>query len=466
MKSARTTTIVIIMSLAALLFSGCAGMGVREEAPVPPEEAVPEPEVPAYEGISSLLAAGRPEAALEAFERAWAEDPDSFRTALLRAGLLVSLGRTGEAEESLRAALAIEPGNSDALFTGALIAGLEGDEEKERELLEEVLEAEPEHGRALAALGELHLRDKEYEKAEEAFSRSIAAEPDNIVARAGYGNLLLRQKKFEESVEQLDEAVQMFPEYPFAWADLGKAKSGLGRNAEAIEDLGRAIELDPGHYWHYIDRGTLYLYDGELKAAEADFLAARGLDPAYFLSYVYLAGIYKDTGRWESALENYKAVLERRADYYHAWEGAAETAFYCRDYPYAADMYLKSYQRYPEEHGYALMHAVSLLEAGKERECRSYLQSVMGSFPRETYLYDVARTFTERGYDNYLSSKLNREKQIPLRVRAYFYLGLYYRHAGNDALAARYLSEVKEAGLFGMFETDMAENLLENEGAF
>lgn len=156
---------IAMLLLFSLFITACAGTKEAEKA------VQPEVEIPPYESISSLLVAGKPEEALEAFEKAYANDPDSFETALLRSGLLVSIGKTDEAKEALKTALEKEPDNPDALFTGALIAGLDGERNQEKALLESVVEKAPDHGRALAALGELYMEDKEYDKAEDSFEK-------------------------------------------------------------------------------------------------------------------------------------------------------------------------------------------------------------------------------------------------------------------------------------------------------
>jgi hypothetical protein len=109
------------------------------------------------------------------------------------------------------------------------------------------------------------------------------------------------------------------------------------------------------------------------------------------------------------------------------------------------------------------MQGISLLEAGKEKEGERHFKSLMGKLPREGYLYDIARTFAEPGYDNYLAGRLGNEKEMAVRIKAYFYMGLYYRWAGSPVLANRYLTQVAEASLYGMFETELAIALLEKE---
>lgn len=468
MKSiqAISTPVLSIFAFGALLCSlfilaSCAGIPDRdrEKAVIETEKDTP------YEEMSSLLAAGKPDEALQAFEKAYEQDPDSLETALLRSNLLVSLGRTQEAKEGIERYLEKHSENPDLLFTRALIAGLEGSEGDEKSLLEQAVAQDPKHGRAQAALGELYMQDRDYEKAEEAFKQSIETEPDNIVARAGYGNLLLRQQKYEASVQQLDEAVEAFPEYPFAWADRGKAKAGLGKSEEAISDLSTALKLDPHYYWHYIDRGRLYLFDGYLDKAEEDFLKAQELDPDYFLSYVYLAGIERDREEFSQALSYYESCLERRPDYFHAFEPAANCAFLSGAYERAALFFGKAYEQFPEAHHYCLMEGISLLEAGKTEAAEDHFRHASSILPKEGYFYDIARSFTDPGYDSYLVSQLGMERELPLKMRSYFYLGLLYRQKGNRVLAQRYLSEVQEAALFGMYETEMADTILEQEGA-
>lgn len=457
---------LLIPLIATLLLSGCAGLRPKQPSlEKPPEESpesvVPSPappvEIEPYESISASMAAGDPEAAVQKFEEAYTENPDSTETRLLYSSLLITTGQAAKAEETLRELLAIEPDNTDALYNLALVKGMQNDRESQRKLLNRVIDLDPDHSQAHATLGEMLLEDRKLDQARREFEQSIAGDPDNFVARTGYGHVLMRQEEYEKAEEQLTEAVRLQPDYPFAYVDRSKARAGTGDVNGALEDLTTSIKLDPNHYWNYIDRGRFYLHIGNRDAAFADFNHAVNLQPDYFLAYVYRAGILEDQGEINHAIEDYRRVVSLRKDYYPAYEPLALLEYQTEDYLHAATHFSRHFEQYPEDHGHALMAGISWLFAGKTEQGINYLKKHLDTMPRETYLYDATRVFIEKNYESRLLTKISQESKVTLKIRALFYLATYYKLQGETSLANKFFLEVKDANIYGLYETRLAE---------
>lgn len=482
------------------LFIGCAGFPKGPGSAVPPEtepetqkeaqEEAPQLEVDPYQAISSSMAAGDPQKALDDFEQAYSDDPDSPETQLLYSSLLISVGKAAEAEATLEKLLARPEAQAagrsaaqassqegaqtaaqeaaqadsriDALYNLALAKGMQGKRGEQAALLKEVLEKDPNHAPAYATLGEIYLEKKELDQAQLQFQKSIEADPDNFIARTGYGHVLIQKKKYEEAVEQLDKAVELKPDYPFSYVDRSKAKSSSGDINGALADLTEAIKLDRNHYWNYIDRGKLRLYVGNVEGAYEDFDRAVDLRPDYFLGYVYRGGANDDLDHIEAALSDYRTVSELRRDYYPVYQPFALLAYEQEQYREAARAFQKHYERYSKDHGHAIMAAVSYYFAGETDKGHAYLKKHMNDLPRDTYMYDIARTFIENGYDSYLLTKINSESKVTIKTRALFYAAVYYELQGNLGLARKYYLEVDEANIYGLIETRLAESKLKD----
>ncbi len=475
------------------LFIGCAGFpgdparGTEEipqaehEAEEKPQEEAPRMEMDPYQAISASMAAGDPQKALDEFEKAYSNDPDSPETKLLYSSLLISAGKADEAETALEKLLARaksqtedqaetssaaqtaapQPqGQADILYNLALAKGMLGKQTEQASLLKEVLEEDPEHAAAHATLGEIYLEKKEHDRAQEQFEKSLESDPDNFIARTGYGHVLIRQKKYEEAVEQLDKAVELKPDYSFSYVDRAKAKSSSGDTNGALADLAEAIKLDPDHYWNYIDRGKLRLYVGNLEGAYEDFDRAVELRPDYFLGYVYRGGANDDQENPEAALHDYRKVSELRPDYYPIYQPYALLAYEQENYQEAARAFRRHYERYSNDHGHAIMAAVSNYFAGEKEKGDAYLKDHMNDMPRDTYMYDIARTFIEKGYDSHLLTKINSESKVTIKTRALFYAAVYYEIQGDLGLARKFYLEVDEANIYGLIETRLAESKL------
>lgn len=447
-----------------ILFAGCAGLrpkgAPRENIPMESHaEPIPPPplEIEAYESISASMAAGDPETAVRKFEKAYTDKPNSLETRLLYSSLLITTGQAEKAEASLNEVLSLDPENTDALYNLALVRGIQQNREAQRELLDRVLALAPEHSQAHATLGEMLIEDRKLDHARREFELSLQNDPDNFVARTGYGHVLMRQKEYKKAEEQLTEALRIQPDYPFAYVDRSKARAGSGDINGALEDLSSSIELDPDHYWNYIDRGRLYLQVGDRVAALADFNRAVELQPDYFLAYVYRAGIAEESGETDLAVQDYRRVISLRKDYFPAYEPLALLEYRTGDYSRAAEHFARHFERYPDDHGHALMAGISWLFAGETEHGLDYLKKHLDAMPRETYLYDAARLFIEKKYESYLLTKISQESKVTLKIRALFYLATFYKLQNETSLANKFFLEVADANIYGLYETKLAE---------
>lgn len=415
-------------------------------------------ELPPYESIGFYIHAGDPKKALKAFEKAYSVHPDSTETKNLYSSLLLTVGKIKEAESVILETLKREPENTDALYNLAMLENIKGKTQDETHTLTKILSINPKDTRALSSLGELQLAHKEYKQAEINFTKSLKIKSDDIVAQSGYGNLLLREKKYKKAVSRFNKVIEKNPDYSFAYADRSKAKSGLNDAKGALDDLNKAVELDPEYYWNYIDRGKLLTFLGKKIDAIRDFSKAITINPGYFYAYVYRAGLYKDTGKTSLAMKDYEQVFKLRPDYYFIYEPLAVLEYLKQNYVKAAEFFKKAMEQWPEEPSYFLMTGISLESAGEKKEAENFFRKKIASLPGGSYYYDIARMFIEPGFDNYLIAKLSHEKKVQLKTRILFYIATYYKLHGHIPLAKKYFLEVVDAGIYGIFETDLAEN--------
>ncbi len=445
---------------AAVLLAGCATTTTITDKQDLAEKEL-EAELTPYESIGFYMSIGDPLKALESFNTAYSENPDSIETKILRSSLLLTAGQLDEARSTLNEVLSEDAGNIKALFNMSFLEGMAGNTAAQEEQLNLILEADSENAEALSYLGEIFLTEKKYDKAEEVFQRSIKSDEDNVVARVGYGNLLLRDKSYKESIKQFDHVVETNPDYSFAYSDRSKARAGLSDAGGAIADLTKAIELNGDYYWNYVDRGKLLLFVNDTDGALNDFNRAIEIDPDFFYAYVYRAGINKDENM-DAALSDYNRVIELRPDYYYAYEPLAIIEYMKGNYARASELFEKTSKSFPEDPSYILLAGISKYADGDKEGGIDIIKASMNKMPGENYFYDIARMFSEPGYDSCLVSKLTGETEKPLKVRVLFYVATYYKLQGNTRLANTYFLEVADAKIYGMFETDLAEYELKN----
>ncbi|MCK5201698.1 MAG: tetratricopeptide repeat protein, partial [Spirochaetales bacterium] len=164
-----------------ILLAGCATTTtVTEKHDL--EEKELELELPPYESIGFCMSAGDPLGALELFETAYSENPDSAETKILHSSLLLTVGQLDEARSTLNEVLSEDSDNIEALFNMSFLEGMAGNAVAQEEQLNLILEIDSENAEALSYLGEIFLTEKKYDKAEDVFKKSIGIDEDNIVA--------------------------------------------------------------------------------------------------------------------------------------------------------------------------------------------------------------------------------------------------------------------------------------------
>lgn len=444
-----------------ILLASCATTAiVSEKTELGGKE--PELELSPYVSIGFHMSIGDPLKALELFESAYSENPGSVETKILYSSLLLASGQFDVARSTLNEVLNKEPSNLKALFNISFLEGMAGNRVAQKKQLDLILEEDSENAEALSYLGEIFLTEKKYDKANDIFQKSIQIDEDNIVARIGYGNLLLREKLYEESIEQFDHVVDTNPDYPFAYSDRSKARAGLNDADGAIADLTKSIELNNEYYWNYVDRGKLLLFIDDMEGAFDDFDRAIEIDPDSFYAYVYRAGINQGKNNFNEAIYDYNKVIELRPDYYYAYEPLAIMEYMNGNYGRASEMFEKTSKNFPEDPAYILLAGISKYTMGDNVGALDIFRTAMDNMSREGYFYDIARMFSDPGYDSFLVRKLNRETSLPLKSRVLFYIATYYKLQGNAHLANTYFLEVADAKIYGMFETDLAEYELQN----
>ncbi len=450
---------LVFALLAPLFFWGCVSLTEKTPPELPkeperPEEAVKED---VYEKIGMYVSLGDPEKAIEAFEEAYEQAPDSPEALLLYARLLMAAGKIGDARETLSGILSADPGNLEAMYSLALIEGAAGREDEELRLLQEVVSVSPEHADANAAIGEIHLAHQRTERAKEAFLRSLQTDPKNLVALIGYGTVLMREKKAKEAESEFSKAIETAPEYPFAYVDRSKARIMNGDSVGALEDLTAAIKLDPSYYWNYIDRGKLYLMGiGDMKGALADFNTAIELDPGYFLAYAYRGRILDSMDRREEAIADYRAVLRLNPGYGPVREPLAVLLFAAGEWDEARLLFEELYGAEPEAYWYPLLVSLCHKRAGAESSSKRYLEKKISLLPRDSLYYHMARLYMEPGYDAFVVRAIDSEKDRVLKTQMLYYLGMHYLLQGKTALARRYFMQVGDERIPGLTESRLA----------
>jgi tetratricopeptide (TPR) repeat protein len=424
----------------------CATGGGAER---PPERGgTPEPERTDAQAILTRVAErldhGDFDGALALFGRMDREAAETQPIQLLKASVLNSAGKSGEARIIIDEILSREPENTEALYVLSALEAAAGREREQRTILERIVRAEPANVEALVDLGDIAFRGQSLRTAAGYYDRALQVEPENGGALVGRA-VVYRYDKNPKSAERLlNRAVRLFPQWASPLHERGRLYRGAGYAREALEDLDAAKALEPNNYWIAVDRGNTLIDLNRKPEALEEFTRAIGMNPNVFIAYVYSAGIKDESGDYEGAERDYEALARLNPDYYFAFEGLGIIRMRKHQWAEARDAFLEAYRRAPNDLGYALLAAVNWMRAGRINDPRQFLEQALRRVERESLEWYVLRLYHDLAGDTDVAIRIDREQNLDNKARMLYYLANYYDIRGNRNLADRYFIQVKE----------------------
>jgi predicted O-linked N-acetylglucosamine transferase (SPINDLY family) len=216
----------------------------------------------------ALLAQGRFDEALAAFEAELKSNPRELNALFGRANAFKALGRLAEARADFDAVLAERPGAAGALNN-------RGDT-----LLALQLPAE--------ALSD--------------FERALAIQPGMAQAHLGKGIALQRLHRLEESLPCFDRATQIWPDLADAYFFSALSRERLGQLVEAVAAYDKSLALEPDGFAAMVNRATVLLRLKRFGDAAAAFAKVETLAPGNGQSLngmAFAAAHACDWSRWD-----------------------------------------------------------------------------------------------------------------------------------------------------------------------
>jgi tetratricopeptide (TPR) repeat protein len=233
-----------------------------------------------FNEAAALSEKGRYEAAIPAWQRALALNPEDDRAQTSLGAALASTGRPAEAVPHFEKAVAVNPDYDDAL------SGL---------------------GAALMATGRIDEAIPWYEKA-------LAVNSENAEALANLGAALAQKGRLSEGIVRLEQAVALDPEYLGARANLGMAFLQKGEAAQAVPHLEKAAALEPRSPQIQTSLGLALLDAGRADEAVARFRKAVAIAPGYVAARESLGSALRAQGKTAEALVQWRLVLQAEPD--------------------------------------------------------------------------------------------------------------------------------------------------------
>ena len=159
-----------------------------------------------------LSAEGRHAEAIEAFERALADNPFDTRTLFALGNTARALKMAGPAGEFYRRVLALEPGRLEALVNLANLLRTQGQFASAEALLAPALARNPEAPELWLTLGSVYRETGEADRAREYYREAVARRPGYAAALANLADLMADQGGYDEALALYDCALRAGPE--------------------------------------------------------------------------------------------------------------------------------------------------------------------------------------------------------------------------------------------------------------
>ncbi|WP_313954123.1 XrtA/PEP-CTERM system TPR-repeat protein PrsT [Accumulibacter sp.] len=294
--------------------------------------------------------------ALVAYDRALSLEPRHAEARVARAGLLVDLGRTADAQADLdflvksapgepraaylRALLAAQKRDSRAtaaalaevikivdalparwlarrehlLMAGALAHHALGNREKASEYLNIIIANNSRHLAAKKLLAAISVETRDYARARPLLEELHKAAPDDVQVMFLLGSVHMAERRYQSASELLEKAaastgsVEMTRALAFSQLELGQDELGQA-------NLEKAVAADPGDFKAAASLSTIYLRSGQAQKAirTAEALVRRHPDNLAALNF--LGSVKAAAGDKVGARATYTALLAKDATF-------------------------------------------------------------------------------------------------------------------------------------------------------
>ena len=222
-----------------------------------------------------------PDAALAAYRKALALDPQSSRAARRLGVALAGSGQINEAEHILREATKHDPANEYLFYELAQVEARSGDASSAIADLRKALAIRPDYADALNNLGSLLAESGNADEAESQLRAALAANPYDADAHANLARLLNARGDTAQAAFQLSRATELAPRDPGPRIDHAILLLSAGKLSLAEAEVHAALQLDP-HSARALDlSGQILLEKHQARPALAQFEAAAVADPGF-----------------------------------------------------------------------------------------------------------------------------------------------------------------------------------------
>lgn len=401
--------------------------------------------------------------ALKMFDDIPEEYKEDYDINLMHASLLVSAGDVQQAAEVSQKLIEKDPNNVDVLFLNSMIAKKAGDTKKRTELLNKIISIEPNNSDALLEMAHDQMNKKKpnYKNARKLYEKSLKSNENQLEAWIGYGQSSYYLREDDIAKNAFEKVLEKDQNYSMAYAFLAKLSAEEGKFIEATEYIKKAIELDEDYYDYWIDCGQYLKSRGKITEAIECWTKAIELNPDYFLSYVYRSSAYDELEQYDKSIEDYRKIISLNPKYPYAYEGLGMLEWKNGNWAIARQCFVEGLKSNPNNLSYKMMIAASYVREKNKIEAKKFIDNNIRNMDKSSAEYYLMRLYLDGIAPNAVELKIRKEQSVALRGKLLFYLGMFYDLSGNDEMAKKYYTEIKDKQAPMMFEYQLNEWLLD-----
>ncbi len=251
--------------------------------------------------------------ALAHLQAAYKVNPDDIGTGMGVAQILLSTGRTAEAEKVLASLLERAPDQRTLNYVYAQLLTKLGRGDESKQYLQRAVEVDPTFGPAILQLIDIYQKENEWKKAAEIVQPLITEDPMNLDLQRQQAYFYLRGGMAEKARAAFKALIEADPKDTRSQFYLAEALNDLEQYAEADKIYRGLLEKNPSDAEVLASYGLSQIGQRKLDDAAKTFRLLLGIadlpDNLQVLAKTQLAYIDLQKGNYQAAVDDAKSVL-------------------------------------------------------------------------------------------------------------------------------------------------------------
>lgn len=258
-----------------------------------------------------LLSVGRVDKARQSVDQALTATPESGHAHALRAVIAVAQNDVDQALSDGQRGVELSPGDAAARIALSYAQQASLDLDAARETLAQAVKDQPQSALAWARLAELELSLGERRRAQQAADRAVDLSLDLARTQLVLGFAALGQMRIETAKQAFERAIELDSADPLARLGLGLAKIRKGELAAGRSEIEAAVALDSNQSLLRAYLGKSYFEEQRGPLDGEQLASAKTLDPNDPTAYLYDAIRKQSENRPGEALDDLEASIDK-----------------------------------------------------------------------------------------------------------------------------------------------------------